>query len=245
MTGSSTLGLRERKQIATEIGIQKAAVAIALEKGAQQVTVEEICARALISRSTFFNYFSQKDQAIIGKTITLPTNERAFKILAAAGDNVTLGAFRVLLDNYSENGVDEDLLELRGRLVREQKCVVLSILGAVIRPGYVLTSILNEYLRQNPRLIVGGDPEKQAALIATAVFGVITSCINMWVSGTNSLQFSEKEFKKLLLLFSQILNEGVSCCQQTSKSEIAKARTASAVTQKTGFEHTPDNTPPR
>ncbi|WP_403022045.1 TetR/AcrR family transcriptional regulator [Salinibacterium sp. GXW1014] len=59
-------GLRERKVRLTRRRIEKAAVDFAYEGGIKSVTVEQICDAAMVSRSTFFNYFSSLDQAIFG-----------------------------------------------------------------------------------------------------------------------------------------------------------------------------------
>lgn len=65
------LGLRARKKLATRRALQRAALALAADRG-PDVTVEEICAAADLSVRTFFNYFASKDEAIIGETPSPP-----------------------------------------------------------------------------------------------------------------------------------------------------------------------------
>lgn len=60
MTGS----LRARKKAATESALQEAALALFVEKGYDQTTIEEIVARADVSRRTFFRYFGSKEEVI-------------------------------------------------------------------------------------------------------------------------------------------------------------------------------------
>jgi AcrR family transcriptional regulator len=54
--------LRDRRRAAVE----RIALDLALEQGYDAVTVEMICDTALISQSTFFNYFGSKDRAVLG-----------------------------------------------------------------------------------------------------------------------------------------------------------------------------------
>lgn len=46
-----------------------AATALVLDRGYDNVNIEDICERAGISRRTFFNYFESKDQSIFGNGI--------------------------------------------------------------------------------------------------------------------------------------------------------------------------------
>jgi AcrR family transcriptional regulator len=62
-------GLRERKKQATRQALHDAALRLTLERGPERLTVEEISAAAGVSPRTFFNYFSGKDQAIIGNDL--------------------------------------------------------------------------------------------------------------------------------------------------------------------------------
>ena len=68
-------GLRERKRLATRRAIQLAAIEIVRERGLDATTVDEIARVADISPRTFFNYFSSKEEAIIGDGPELPSEE--------------------------------------------------------------------------------------------------------------------------------------------------------------------------
>jgi AcrR family transcriptional regulator len=59
-------GLRERKKAETRQALSSAAVRLAGELGPDGVTVEAIAEAAGVSPRTFFNYFSTKDDAILG-----------------------------------------------------------------------------------------------------------------------------------------------------------------------------------
>ncbi|MCS4277354.1 AcrR family transcriptional regulator [Mycetocola sp. BIGb0189] len=71
----SELGLRERKRLATERTIERAALDLAQEHGYEGVTVEMICESAMVSPRTFFNYFGSKEGVFLGHTPPRPTPE--------------------------------------------------------------------------------------------------------------------------------------------------------------------------
>ncbi|GAA1596373.1 TetR/AcrR family transcriptional regulator [Kribbella sancticallisti] len=64
---SPPTGRRERKKRETRLALTAAALRLALEKGPDNVTVEEISEAADVSVRTFFNYFSHKEHAILGR----------------------------------------------------------------------------------------------------------------------------------------------------------------------------------
>ncbi|MFI6082768.1 TetR/AcrR family transcriptional regulator [Streptomyces sp. NPDC051217] len=64
-TKGARTGLRERKKQATRAALAEAAVRLAAEHGAENVTVEAISDAAGVSPRTFFNYFDSHDDAFV------------------------------------------------------------------------------------------------------------------------------------------------------------------------------------
>lgn len=65
MAAASTL--RDRRKLQTAADIQRAAVSLALSSGYETLTTEMIAVEAGISLRTFFNYYPNKDAAIVGQ----------------------------------------------------------------------------------------------------------------------------------------------------------------------------------
>ncbi|WP_405162447.1 TetR family transcriptional regulator [Nocardia sp. NBC_01499] len=65
MPDDDVLGLRERKKLDTRMALSDAALELAFERGLENVTREEIAARAGVSVRTFNNYFTGKNDAIV------------------------------------------------------------------------------------------------------------------------------------------------------------------------------------
>jgi AcrR family transcriptional regulator len=64
-----TVGLRERKKQETRIALSWAAVRLTVERGYDNVRVEDVAAEAGVSLRTFRNYFSSKAEAIAARHV--------------------------------------------------------------------------------------------------------------------------------------------------------------------------------
>ncbi|NQX27258.1 TetR family transcriptional regulator [Microbacteriaceae bacterium VKM Ac-2854] len=98
-------GLRERKRLATRRAIEVAVLELTVERGIEKVTVEDISAAADVSPRTFFNYFSSKDEALVGGIPQLREEDsEAF----VAADGPVLAGLRELFANSTEDSLSDD-----------------------------------------------------------------------------------------------------------------------------------------
>jgi len=67
---SDTLGLRERKKAETRVAIAQAVLFLALGRGLDAVTADEIAAAANVSVRTFHNYFGSKEEALVAAWVS-------------------------------------------------------------------------------------------------------------------------------------------------------------------------------
>src|SRR6266481_5108814 len=75
-------GLRERKKQATRKALREAALRLALERGWDDVRVDDIAEAAGVSPRTYNNYFSSREQAIVA-AVTAERDARVAEAVAA------------------------------------------------------------------------------------------------------------------------------------------------------------------
>lgn len=102
-------GRRERKKRATYLALRAAALDLVSERGFANVTVEDIAEAVDVSVRTFFNYFSSKEDALVGDDPQLRESIRA-ELLALPGEVPPLDALRhVLVGRLRAMAEDLDL----------------------------------------------------------------------------------------------------------------------------------------
>lgn len=107
-------GLRERKKQATREALRAAALRMALERGPENVRVDDIAEAAGVSPRTYNNYFSSREQAIVA-AITAERESRIAAAVAARPADVSLAdaVIDAVVRQYTDPGDDaRDLLRM-------------------------------------------------------------------------------------------------------------------------------------
>lgn len=98
-------GLREAKQQQTKQAIFEAAIALFTEQGFDETTVEQIVARAGVSRATYFNYFGTKNGVLRFYGERLAARLLGLSQSAESAETSPLARLRCLIDAWAAHTV--------------------------------------------------------------------------------------------------------------------------------------------
>ena len=105
-----TVSLRERRRQQTARDIQLATLDLAVKKGLENVTTEEIAATTGISTRTFFNYYTNKETAAVGAP---PPFSEAAKEALRSGNGPLADDLKMFLDqHFAALTNDEPILKM-------------------------------------------------------------------------------------------------------------------------------------
>ncbi len=125
-----TSGLRERKKLATRQALHEAALHLVAARGLDGVSVDDIAARADVSPRTFFNYFSSKDDAVLG--LDPEASRRQIDLfLARPATEFPLHALRaVARDQAAEMAGETELWPLRLKVIDAHPALLARLAAA-------------------------------------------------------------------------------------------------------------------
>lgn len=169
-------GLRVRKKRATENAIETSAVDLALELGIANVTVEMICERADISRSTFFNYFAGRDYAIVGRGIQSLEGEAAEAVLSASPGDLARGIVQLIFASIGHQHINTDVARKRSQLTAEQPEAQRLTAVSMLESSVSLMPVVINWLVTHPDQQKMTQPEHEATLaigLAHVVFSAL------------------------------------------------------------------------
>lgn len=157
-------GLRERKMRVARRAMERAAVDIAYDEGIQAVTVDRVCAAALVSRSTFFNYFASLDQAIFGSALEYDPSATDAILARHPGDLVTAACLIVMEAVRGQS--DDDVTRRRFALFAREPGTTSAVSWASHESRERLVAVIEGWLETHPEhaRLTGGDRAAEARL---------------------------------------------------------------------------------
>lgn len=162
------VGLRERKKRATEQAIEGAAVDIAFNEGIDAVTVDRVCDIAMVSRSTFFNYYTSREEAIFGRPLEYD-RERTSAILEKNGSDLIVSASEIVID--AVRGDEKDPIKKRRlQLFLREPGTTTRVSWASPTSRERLEEVLVEWLDEHPEL--ASLPNRDHAAEARLIVGL-------------------------------------------------------------------------
>jgi AcrR family transcriptional regulator len=168
-----TTGLRERKKQETRQRLRGAALQLVAERGMDRVTVDDIAAAADVSARTFFNYFSTKEEAVVGSEPEWM--EHIAAVLAARPEGeAPLFALHAVLDEIAHllAGARE-VHAMRRKVVADNPDLLVQHVAGFAEFERVLVAALLE--RTDP-----GSAADTRIVVAAAV-AVMRVCVDVWV----------------------------------------------------------------
>ncbi|WP_461020606.1 TetR/AcrR family transcriptional regulator [Streptomyces daliensis] len=140
-------GLRERKKQATRTALADAAIRLAAEHGAENVTVEAISDAAGVSPRTFFNYFDTHDDAFV--MIDAEVGQRVRRaLLDAPAELSPLDAVReALAAELVEVEQRHEVWNLRAKVLQKSPHLLVRSLGAHMADELELATAIAQRLR--------------------------------------------------------------------------------------------------
>jgi AcrR family transcriptional regulator len=172
---SDTTGLRERKKAQTRQSLTAAAIRLSIERGSpDRVTIEEISDAADVSPRTFFNYFSSKEEAILGVD---PERRAALRseLELRPEDESPVEALRAALHAGSEDfELNGELWAQRLQLVREHPALSSGYVASFADFERGLVEAMAARLGMDP------DADLYPAIVVSAALTVMRVTVKHW-----------------------------------------------------------------
>lgn len=143
-------GLRERKKRETRLALHRAALDLVEESGFDAVTTDQIAARAGVSSRTLFNYFPNKESAVLGATPADPDEMRALLDARPASEPILRSLRAIVETRLSPTTYDTQLRAQRRRVILSESSLGPALVGNNIRVENILTELVAERLGLDP-----------------------------------------------------------------------------------------------
>ena len=168
------LGRRERKKRQTRLTMRSAALRLVAEHGLEGVTVEAIAEAADVSTRTFFNYFPNKEEAVIGLEAE-GLSEVVAQFAARPADEEPLFSLHAVLRDIAAQMVDaRELLLLRRQVVEQNPSLLPRQVAAFVQFEQALVEAVRERSTTS---------EADSALVVACSVAALRLSVDRWIAG--------------------------------------------------------------
>jgi AcrR family transcriptional regulator len=169
-------GLRDRKKQATRKALREAALRLALERGPDNVRVDDIADAAGVSPRTYNNYFSSREEAIVAAV----TAEREARVAAAvaarpATARLSDAVTEAIVEQYTEPGSHDPRALL---LITTRPALRDAFLGTAGRIEEPLTTVIAER--------IGDSGQLTARVLSASVAAAVRIALGQWARPATS-----------------------------------------------------------
>jgi AcrR family transcriptional regulator len=174
---AETAGLRERKKTATKQALAFTAMELAVERGLENVRVEDITDAVNVSRRTFTNYFSSKEEAI--------ASLNAERVAGAAQDLRQRPAGEPLADSLAEVFAAQHAAAERGIDPSRTPMVRLMMSSPALQGEYLKTQVQAEgpLAAAIAERAGAGHRDLHPHVLAAAVIAAVRVATSHWLEG--------------------------------------------------------------
>lgn len=170
MASRSTL--RERRRLQTAREIQRVALSLALSQGYEQVTTEMIAANAGISQRTFFNYFLNKDAALVGQSVSF--DDETVDWFRTSCGALLPDLMQALNRLLCESDIDRGMSQLIDRLLDKSPELLPIFYGSLKR--------LTDQIADLAVMRLGERARSDAELLAQTISHALADTLRVWAN---------------------------------------------------------------
>jgi AcrR family transcriptional regulator len=188
--GEQVVGRRERKKRATRAALSAAALRLSIERGIDNVTVEQIADEVDVSLRTFFNYFSSKEEAIVaGDVATAESLVDAFRG-RPAGEPVLEALRHAVLAVLDEDSYRDRVQRMQ--VLRRAPSLLPHQLAAFVAQERALAAAVAD------RVGCSVDQDLYPAMVAASAMAGLRVAVQRWL-GEPSPQGERPSLRELIM----------------------------------------------
>ena len=163
-------GLRDRKKQATREALRDAALRLALERGPDNVRVDDIAEAAGVSPRTYNNYFSSREQAIVA-AVTADREALVASAVAArpAACRLSDAVVEAIVEQYTDPGSHDPRVLL---LITASPALRDAFLGTAAGIEHPLAAVIAER--------TGGTGQLAARVLSASVAAAVRIALGQW-----------------------------------------------------------------